>query len=55
MDLDVADGEIDGNISIFMQNEKECLNSLISILKGVKGMLAIIILFVFNHMYPVYP
>ena len=39
MDLDVADGKLDGNISIFMQNEKRCLQSLLSSLKESKGML----------------
>ena len=44
MDNDVSDGKLDGNILILMQNEKQSLQSLISILKDTKGIIETFIL-----------
>ena len=40
MDIDIGDGSLDGNISIFIANNdnKECWNSLVSIFIETKGM-----------------
>ena len=39
MDIDVGDGSLQGNISIFMQRYQRCLQSLLSMLKQTKGIL----------------
>lgn len=43
MDLDVGDGSLHGNISIFMQHKRhhQCLNYLLSLFKETKGLFAL--------------